>query len=271
VSLVLLAGACRTPALAPVGPPRVVSLHDVTTEIVVALGGTERLVGINELVDATDEVTRAVAGVPRVDGLESILAVRPQVVLGLSVVVERSPELVAALRAAGVEVLLGDPQNLEDVFGLATLVSQAIGDPPAGERLAASLRARAEALPPPLAPRPVRVFVYDCCDPPFTPGRTAILTDLIARAGGENVFRDAAGDWLHVSWEEVLARRPEIVIIHAYRFDGQGDVAAKRRALARAGGLSALPFTVLPLGASLGGVRSVETIQRLRAAFGDRS
>src|SRR5207248_2595322 len=86
VAVVLLLGACR-PASAPgrVGT-RIVSLHEVTTELVVALGAADRLVGIAEPVDATPAVCAAVAGVPRVGSMESILAVRPDLVLGLHVV-----------------------------------------------------------------------------------------------------------------------------------------------------------------------------------------
>jgi iron complex transport system substrate-binding protein len=98
-----------------------------------------------------------------------------------------------------------------------------------------------------------------------------VLNDLIARAGGTNVFSDLRADWAHVSWEEVVARKPELIVVHAYRYEGQGDAAEKQRALRQIPGLETVPTAVLPLGCSLGGLRSGEGLQRLRAALQERS
>ena len=252
--------------------PRIVSLHDVTTEIVVALGASDRLVGIGELVDATAEVKDRMAGTPRVAGLESILVRRPDIVLGLEIVGERDPELVAQLRDRGIAVYLADPATLDDVYAMTRAVAVRAGATGAGERVVAELRARIErsidtAAREGNASRRPRVFVYDCCDPPFTAGGDTVLTDVIARVGGDNVFADLATDWTTVSWEAVSLRRPDVVVIHAYAMAGQGDVVDKRRTLASRSALAQLPTIVLPLGWSLGGLRSVEALERLRGAM----
>lgn len=263
-----LVAACSAPA-APASEParRVVSLHDVTTELVVALGATDRLVGVAEPVDVEAGVRGAIARVPRVGDLESILAVHPQVVLGLAVVAAQDPELVARLREAGVVVYLAEPTTLDDVYGLTRAVAARVGAGPAGELLAARLATEAgRRMPAPSAHR-TRVFVYDCCDPPFTTGGKTVLSDLIARAGGDNTFADLATGWTHVSWEEVVARRPELVVIDAYQYDGQGDVADKLRAVRAISALAKLPTVAIPLGCALGGLRSLEGLARLRAAI----
>jgi ABC-type Fe3+-hydroxamate transport system substrate-binding protein len=252
------------------GAPRVVSLHDVTTEMVVALGATDHLVGVAEPVDATPEVARAVQHVPRVGGLESILLHRPDVLLGLAVVEERDPDLVARLRERGVDVYLADPATLDDVYAALDAVAERTRAAAAGDRVAAELRNVVERGAPQPARR-VRVFVYDCCDPPFTAGGKTVLTDLVARAGGHNIFSDVDADWTHVSWEEVVARRPELVVIHSYKYEGQGDVPDKERALRAIPSLSHLPTAVVPLGCSLGGLRSAEGFERLRAAIHERT
>lgn len=247
-----------------------VSLHDVTTEIVVELGAIEQLVGIGEPVDLAEPAARAVAGIERVGGAESIFSLRPEVVLGMGVVAERDPELVNRLKLAGVDVYLPDPETLDDVSVLTRSIASRVAAVPAGETIVARLNAAATRTGP--APsRPVRVFVYDCCDPPFTAGKRTVISDLIARAGGQNVFADLNADWTHVSWEEAVARRPELVLIHAYQHEGQGDVSDKRKALARIPSLSRLPTAVMPLGCSLGGLRSIEGLERLRAALRERS
>jgi iron complex transport system substrate-binding protein len=248
----------------------VVSLHDVTTEIMVELGATDHLVGVGEPVDLAETAKRAVAGVERVAGAESIFAVRPEVVFGLGVVADRDPDLVIRLKAAGVDVYLPDPETLDHVSLLTRSIASRVAAVPAGEKLVTDLNAAGTRTEPARARR-IRVFVYDCCDPPFTAGKKTVLNDLINRAGGQNVFGDLNADWTHVSWEEAVARRPELVLIHAYQHEGQGDVADKRRALAKIPSLNRLPTAVMPLGCSLGGLRSVEGLERLRAAFRERS
>jgi iron complex transport system substrate-binding protein len=265
-----LAPACRSAGRAGEGTAadrhRVVSLHDVTTEIAVALGAADRLVGVAEPVQVPDQVEAAVAGTPRAAGLESILALRPTVVLGMAVVAQRSPDLVAFLRNHGVEVWLGRPTTLDDVVDQVTAVGSRIGAAGEAAALVTRLRARLEAPQPPAA-GPVRVFVYDCCDPAFTAGRTAVLTDVIRRAGGQNIFDDVAADWTKVSWEQVIARRPQLIVVHDYQYEGQGAVADKRKRLQAVRSLAPIPVTVMPLGLSLGGLRSLDGLEQLRRAI----
>jgi len=252
------------------GGPRVVSLHDVTTELVVALGAADHLVGIDQPVDVPAEVTAAVARVPRVGDLESILAVHPTLVVGLHIVEAKQPALVARLREAGIEVYLADPSTLDHVYALIRAVGTRIAAAPAAEQLATRLTAEAAAMAAPASAPPrhrARVFVYDCCDPPFTAGGRTVLADLIARAGGENVFADVATAWTHVSWEQVVARRPELVVIDAYAYAGQGDVADKQRAVRAISALAGLPIVTIPLRDSLGGIHSVEGLALLHAAI----
>lgn len=264
----LLTACSEREAAPPIDPAhaRLVSLHDVTTEMVVALGRGDRLVGIAAPVEISKQLDDAVARVPRVGDLESILALRPTAVVGLAVVAEQDPDLVQRIKDRGIEVYLPDPTDLRQVAELIGAVARRVDAVAEGEILAHKLLAAGVESAPAL-PRSPRVFVYDCCDPPFTAGGQAILTELIKRAGGINVFADLESDWTHVSWEQVIARAPDRIIVHSYSYDGQGDVAAKRKALHAISALRQLPIAVLPLGCSLGGLRSIEGLDRLRAFF----
>jgi iron complex transport system substrate-binding protein len=246
--------------------PRIVSLHDVTTEILVALGAADRLVGARRPIQVPSEVGAAVAQVPRVGDTESIVASRPTLVIGTSVVAREAPGLVNYLREVGIEVVLLDPQGLDDVYDGVIEVARRAKVPDAGAMLVARLRGRSgdEAA---AATAPVRVFVYDCCDPPFTAARRTVLSDLIERAGGRNVFTDLDAGWTRVSWEDVIARKPELVVIHAYREEEESAVDKKRARLRVMPALADVPVMVMPLGFSLGGIRSVDGLEHLRRAI----
>jgi iron complex transport system substrate-binding protein len=244
---------------------RVVSLHDVTTEIVVALGATPLLVAMEDPVDATEELRTATAKVPRASGLESLLAAKPDLVLGLEIVRMKSPDVVASLVEHGAAVHLPALTSVNDVEALIRDVARRLKKEPEGERLLRDFSARVGAKVATSAPK--RVFVFDCCDPPFTAGRRTVLSDLIARVGGKNVFGDVDAAFTHVSWEEVLARKPELIVVHAYRDGSSPEVGEKIAKLRAMESLRAVPVTVMPLRYSLGGLATGEAAALLRDAM----
>ena len=103
-------------------PARIVSLLPSLTETVCALGGCERLVGIDRYVDWPPEI----AALPRLGGLddtppEAVVALRPDIVL-----MARSARLAERLEALGLRVLAFDSDRHADVerslLALATLL-----------------------------------------------------------------------------------------------------------------------------------------------------
>ncbi|MEJ5219558.1 ABC transporter substrate-binding protein [Cognatishimia sp. D5M38] len=75
------------------------------------------------------------------------------------------------------------------------------------------------------ADEPLRVFVYDSGeDTPFTAGLYAMPTALIEAAGGTNIMNDFEKSWGTVTWEAVVERNPEVVVIVNY-----GNVTAEEK------------------------------------------
>ncbi|MFN7147148.1 MAG: ABC transporter substrate-binding protein [Myxococcota bacterium] len=243
--------ACAAPDV-PAGP-RVVSLHDTTTEIVVGLGRAADLAAITEPRFLSDAAAAAVADVPRLPGGplsgEGLRALHPTLVLGTDVVDEQTPALRPQLGA--VPVLFVDPAGLDGLFAAVDQVAAALDADPAAYRDALAARIPAPADGPRL-----RVALYDCCDPPFVAGGRVPLTALLDRLGADNVFGRLDQDWAHVSWEALVGARPDLVVVHDYAWDGQGDTAAKIAAL-RDHGVTA-PTVVLPLALALEGPRTLE-------------
>jgi iron complex transport system substrate-binding protein len=184
----------------------------------------------------------------------------------MAIVEQRSPDLVRFLRTRGTEVFLGETRTLDDVLALVEAIGARVGKGAAARQLASRLRARIAEVPRPSRP-PLPVFVYDCCDPAFTAGGRAVLSDLVARAGGQNVFADLDAAWTKVPWESVVSRKPALIIINDYDFSGQGDAGEKRARLGAIPSLAKVPTTVMPLGEAIGGIRSIEGLVRLASAI----
>jgi ABC-type Fe3+-hydroxamate transport system substrate-binding protein len=244
--------ACAAPAPPP--GPRIVSLHDTTTEIVVGLGRADELVAILDPEFLSPAALAATKDLPRLEApvsAEALAALHPTAVLGTEDVPQHQPELTDFPDSLWI-----DPVGLDGLWASIGAVGAAIGAPTAG--YLASLQAR---VPAPVA-GDLPVFVYDCCEPPFTMGGRAPLTELLPRIGAHNVFADLDQDWGRVSWEAALVTKPRLVIVDDY--DGEGDPAAKIAVVREK--LGDVPTVVLPLGLALEGPRTLDALDVLRPA-----
>jgi len=119
--------------------------------------------------------------------------------------------------------------------------------------------------------KPTRVFVYDSGEEkPFTSGRYGIPTALIEAAGGINVMDDVEKSWTEVSWEAVIEKNPEAIIIVDY---GQVTAAQKitflksNPAFKNIDAVKNDRFVVLPYVEATPGPRNIEAIATLAKAF----
>ena len=118
---------------------------------------------------------------------------------------------------AGLKDMYADILNLGAIFGVEDRAEALVaGYKSELMNFKASLKSIEEGL---------RVFVYDSGeDAPFTAGRYAMPTALIEAAGGRNIMDDFNKSWGTVTWEEVVERDPQVVVIVNY-----GDVTAEQK------------------------------------------
>ncbi len=118
---------------------------------------------------------------------------------------------------------------------------------------------------------PVRVFVYDSGeDAPFTAGLYAMPTAMIEAAGGMNVMETFEKSWGTVTWEEVVERNPEIIVIVNY-----GEVTAEQKrafmmsnpAFAALDAVKNDRFVTLEYVEATPGPRNIQAIKTLADAF----
>lgn len=123
--------------------------------------------------------------------------------------------------------------------------------------------------------KPARVFVYDSGEQkPFTSGRFGIPTAMIEAAGGVNIMDDVQKSWTEVSWEPVIERNPQVIIIVNY-----GTVTAEQKidfmrnnpAFKNIDAVKNNRFVVLDYVEATPGPRNIEAIARLSAALHPQS
>ena len=164
---------------------------------------------------------------------------------------------------ASIEDMYADILNLGKIFGVESRAEALITEYKSElKNFKANLKTRDEGL---------RVFVYDSGeDAPFTAGRFAMPTALIEAAGGHNIMDDFNKSWGSVTWEEVVERDPQVVVIVNY-----GDVTAEQKrdymmsnpAFKNIAAVKNDRFVTLEYVEATPGPRNIQAVQTLAEAF----
>ncbi|MFJ7193975.1 MULTISPECIES: ABC transporter substrate-binding protein [unclassified Streptomyces] len=272
---------CGTKTTFDAPPKRVVTMNQHVTEIMLALGLQDRLAGTAYLDDSIlPEYRSAYAGTKvlakEYPSKEVLLGANPDFVYGgySSAFDKAKGQDRAGLQKDGINTRLNIENCAKGKVGIDQLateiteVARTFGVPERGRKLIAEERHKITTVEAGLkgAARP-SVFVYDSGDSSaFTAGGKGIGNEIVRLAGGRNVFTDLDATFGDVSWEQVIKRKPEVVVIYDY---GGTTVAAKKKRLLDDPALADVPaiknkkFAVLPLSSAVLGVRVADAVQDL--------
>ncbi len=200
--------------LVTTGPPRrrIVSLNPATTEMLFAMGDGDRVVGRTRW-DTYPPAALAVADVG--DGLrpniEAVMATHPDLVVLYAANDDR--EAARRFRAAGIATLSVRNDRMVDFRRVLRLIGAALHDRTRADAVADSVDrslAAVQSITMPL--RPVTVVWQIESAPLRVIGGGSYLTDLLADAGGRNIYGAVRDPSPQVSLEDVLRRGPAVVL-----------------------------------------------------------
>lgn len=266
-------------------PTRAVTLNQQATEILLALGLQDSMAGTAWIDDVIQPRLRdAYAAVPvlsaRYPSIEVLLAARPDFVFGgfASAFASEEGRSCDDLRARGIPSYLATEActtaavTMETVFGDLRRLGTIFGVPQRAEVLIGEMRASIEATRArlPLGPLP-RVLIYDSGTvAPLVAGGHGIANATVSFAGGENLFADLACGFCPTSWEEVVARDPEVILVLDYQDStvaGKQEFLRSHPALAETRAVRESRFAVLPLSSVVAGVRNAGAVADLAKAL----
>jgi iron complex transport system substrate-binding protein len=231
-------------------PPRVVSLIASATEIVHALGaGASHIARSHEC-----DWPPAVLDLPaltrpkfKVDGSSRAIdtAVRSLVEQGLAVyevdadaLQALAPDViltqdqceVCAVSLADVEravcawvgsapkIVSLRPHSMADVYADIRAVAAALGQRAQGDALVESMRARIAGIAAAVAAKPKpRLAFIEWIDPPMSGGHW--MPELIAAAGGVNLFGETGATSPWITWAQVAAADPDVILVAPCGYD----------------------------------------------------
>ncbi|HEU4797493.1 MAG TPA: ABC transporter substrate-binding protein [bacterium] len=192
-------------------PQRIISVAPSVTEILFALGLDRRIVGISAADDYPPDKVGPKTKVGNVVlDAERILRLRPDLILGVASLQRAQLERLIALRQP---VFAVDARTLPEVYEQIALIGRLTERAGQAASLVAGMRRRERAVERAVAGRTtVRVYVEIWGEPLMTAGQGTFITDLVNRAGGQNVFADVHG-WPQVSEEAVVRRNPDVIVV----------------------------------------------------------
>ncbi|HZB26933.1 MAG TPA: helical backbone metal receptor [Gemmatimonadales bacterium] len=202
---------------------RVASLIPASTELLFAIGAGASVIGRTSYCDFPP----AAQAVPNLgDGikpsLEAVIAQRPDLVVLYNS--GQNAAVAARLRGLGVAALRINTDQLSDVGRVARLLGTLTGRVQSGDSLTAAFDAALATATRTRVERRPKVLLLVWEQPPMTVGQGSFLSELVERAGGENLFADVAASSGVVSIEAVAARNPDLILTTA---DGPSAFAAR--------------------------------------------
>lgn len=215
---VVAALACGPSDMAPgahraIGHPRrIVSLGPSSTEIIASLGLVERMVARSRW-DRWPDTVRVVPEIGDAirPNLERIVAARPDVVVLYAGADNASA--VQVLGRAGIPVISLRIDTIEEFLHAVDTLGAVLGRRERADSIRETLRSQLQAVQ---ARRsggaPVRVFMPVWDAPLMTVGAGSFLHELVAIAGGQNVYHDRAASSLTISMEDVIRRDPDVIL-----------------------------------------------------------
>ncbi|KXK62836.1 hypothetical protein AWW66_06250 [Micromonospora rosaria] len=273
---------CGTPVTIPEPPARVVTMNQPATEIMLALGLADRMVGTAYL---DDEILPAYAAAyARVPVLaeeyparEKLLEVEPDFVYAsfASAFGDEGVGDREGWQQLGVGTYLspaGCPAEtrpatlrIDDVFGEIREIAAIFGVTDRAEALVAEHRARITTAA--AAAPDARVMWWDGgSDAPSVGACCGAPNMIMSAAGVTNVFADVTGRWADTSWEVVAERDPDVIVL----VDARWDPAAQKKTflaghttLRNLSAVRQQRYVVIPFSATSAGVRNVLGVEAL--------
>jgi len=261
-------------------PQKVLTLGPNCSELFVALGISNLIVGnaldnhsrgpLPEYKDAYDkipELTYAEAN------REAVLTSGADFIYGIDWGFGEGALDIEELEENGITVYVNAATTMEEIYQEITDLGNIFQIQESAEDFIADQKARIKAVEEEVAGKEaVKVLVYDSGnDGVFTCSGTNFESVLISLAGGKNVFDDITEkQWLTVSYEEVLAREPDIIVIHDYDTPSVEEKIAEIKNNATLAQLDCVKnerFAIIELESVLSGGRMAYSVEKLSKAF----
>ena len=213
-------------------PERIVSGYYISTSACIALGLKEKMVAVEAKADSRNIYNLAApellslpsVGTAKAFDLEACLAAEPQLVI----LPKRLSDAAASLAEFGIPALLVNPEDDALLTEMILLIGEAAGESERAQTLCGTLTAQltlcAEMTAQTEKPTALVLGVGDYLH--CAPG-DMFQSTLLEKAGGVNAAAEmTGGSWAEISYEQLLAMNPQVLVVPAEAAYTAQDVLA---------------------------------------------
>jgi len=280
---------CGTTVKVTTPPQRVVTIKSTATEMMLALGLQDRLVGTafsdgpvpDEWADAAGDVPVLSAQVP---GQEALLAVDPDFVYGgweSNFSADGAGDR-AGLAKLGIGTYVSpaackepeykpDPLTFDDVYDEVGEVGSIFGVPDAATSVVDGMKASlAEATKP--AGKTTALWYSSGTDTPYVGAGIGSPQMIMDAAGLTNIFASVHDTWTSAGWEQIVADDPDVIVLVDATWNTAADKIKLLESNAATRELTAVKekrYLTLPFASTEAGVRNAEAVVSLDQQLAD--
>ena len=194
-------------------PQRIISLAPANTEILLALGLGDKIVGVTSYCNYPEEaLEKELVGGFSTPDIEKIIALDPDVIFAAPI---HEAEVIPQLENLGLKVVALTPETIDETYDAIELVGMATGVQETATSLIEGMRSSINSVTSMVAnlsdEEKPNVFYIVWHDPLMTAGYDTLQSQLIELAGGNNIFANLSG-YPTVSIESLLYGEPQVII-----------------------------------------------------------
>lgn len=191
-------------------PQRIVSLSPTNTEIIFAIGGEDKLVGVTTYCDFPE----AAQSIEKIGGfsdtnVELIVSLQPDLVIGGAYVDEN---VKTTLESLGIPVANTEATSIDAIYESIELVGALIGHEDGATKVVEDMKSEfAQIATEAAGKEPLPIFYVVWNEPLQTAGKNTFIDEVIGLAGGKNIAGELES-WAMYSVEELIKQNPYGVI-----------------------------------------------------------
>lgn len=194
-------------------PERVVSCMPSITEILFALDLGKKIVGVTENCNYPSDAKKIEKVGRDQMNLEKIVSLKPDLIVMLA---DAQSSDIKKFKSFGLPIFVVEQKTVRDVMYSITLVGEATNREHAAYAITQAMQRKLNWVAVRVGKsgkkRP-RVFVEVWHKPLITVSNDTFLNDVIERAGGVNIAKNAREKYPEFSFEKLLAEDPDVIII----------------------------------------------------------
>jgi len=188
---------------------RILALSPHICEILHAIGAADEVVGISEYCDYPDSFKKkpVIANYSRLF-VEAAMRLKPTMIVAPNIALKG----LLQMEKQGSQIIITHPATLNDIFEDTERIGQLAGHIGQAHELVQTLKHRLKNIQMHVGSRKL-VFFEVWSDPLMTEAGRSFITEVLAAAGGDNVFAGNDIETMRLNVEAVVRAAPEVIVI----------------------------------------------------------